>query len=147
MATYRLFHDLLSASDARIADLLYQATEEDCVLALRGASAQMRARFLQQMARPLRTHMVERINQDVVNLMMRDVLLRSSHLLPSNLHSIPLTARRTTIPAEQIKAPKRKTRSTSSRFRVRLLFMTTNRPSEIEGGQECSDVGAQQFHA
>jgi flagellar motor switch protein FliG len=61
-----MFDDLLSASDARIADLLHRATEEDCVVALRGASAQMRARFLQQMARPLKTHMVERINEDVV---------------------------------------------------------------------------------
>ena len=37
MATYRLFDDLLSASVARIADLLHQTTEEDCVLALTGA--------------------------------------------------------------------------------------------------------------
>lgn len=66
MATHRLFNDLMRASDAQIADLLHQATEEDCVLALRGTSAQMRARFLQQMARPLRAHMVERINQAVV---------------------------------------------------------------------------------
>ncbi len=66
MTMYRLFDDLLSASDAKIADLLHESTEEDCVLALSGASAVMRARFLQQMAPPLRTHMVERINQNIV---------------------------------------------------------------------------------
>lgn len=66
MTTYRLFDDLLSASDAKIADLFHETTEEDCVLALSGASAQMRARFLQQMAPPLRTHMVERIEQSFV---------------------------------------------------------------------------------
>ena len=31
MATYRPFDDLLSTSAARIADLLHQTTEEDCV--------------------------------------------------------------------------------------------------------------------